>query len=269
MKLASRFVIIVCAALVIGGCSHGTTDQAPTAPTPALAVTIKRLMVTPTGGVTMIPGASLPITSSGTMPPGGALGAYAEFTDGSFQFVQAEWTSSDPAVLVVTNATLRALARGTVTLTATSAGHTTSETFKVNPGIPGTWAGSVVVDACVAGSGTLEQMICSAIPGREPGMWPVASSTPVSFVITESGTALTATAAFGAVRGTLTGSNRGGNLLTLLGELKADRTTVKLVHWDSRVDIDLMTGFVTFEVRVDGFPSYAQVSGRFVNVTRR
>ncbi len=100
-------------------------------------------------------------------------------------------------------------------------------------------------------------------------MWPVASSTPVTFVITESGTALTATAAFGDVRGTLTGSNRGGNLLTLLGDLKADRTTVKFVYWDARVHIDLMEGFVAFEVRIDGFPSHAQVSGHFENVTRR
>ena len=217
----------------------------------------------------MVPGGSIPIASSGLMPSNGAFGAYAEFTDRSFRFVEAEWTSSDPSVMTVANATLRALARGTGTITATTAGHTASETVTVNPGIPGTWAGSFVVDRCVAGSGTIDQLICSAVPGREPGQWPAGASRPASFVITQSGTALTAPAAFGDMRGTLTGTDRGSNVLTFSGELRADRTTIKLTHWDSRVSIDLMEGFVSFEVRVDGAASYALVSGHFANVTRR
>jgi hypothetical protein len=268
MKLTLTFGVMACTALVIAGCSHGATTV-PTAPTTPPAVTIKRLIVTPTGGMTMVPGGTMTITSSGAMPPTGALGAYAEFTDNSFRFVEAEWTSSDPAVLMVTNTAIRALARGTVTLTAATAGHTASETFTVNPGIAGTWAGDFLVDRCTAGSGAIDQLICSGVPGREPGQWPVGASRPISFVITQAGTALTATAAFGAMRGTLTGTDRGANLLTLSGDLGADRTTIKLTHWDSQVTIDSMAGFVNFEVRVDGVPSYGIVSGRLANVTRR
>jgi hypothetical protein len=258
---------------MIAGCSHGTVSQLPAAPTPttpvATAPTVRRLIVTPTGGATLIAGSSAVITTAGEPPAGGALGALAQYTDNSLRYVEATWTTSNPNVVVVSGLTLRGIARGVATLTATAEGLTASETFVVEPGIPGTWTGSVVVDQCEAGSGSMQELICSAFPGRTPGLLPPGSSTPISFQMTQSGTDLTAIASLSQIRGTLTGSDRGDNYLTLKGDLFIDRTRVSVTHWDSRVKVDAMEGFVAFEVRVDGIPSLANVTAHLVGVTRR
>lgn len=275
MRSLSRFVVIAAATLVIGGCSHGTISELPTAPTavavaPVPAVTLRRLTITPTSGGTLIAGVAAPITSSGPLPTvTAAIGAFAEFSDGSGHYVEANWTTSDPNVLVVRDATVRAISRGTATLTATAGGQTASGTFTVEPGIPGTWTGTYVVDQCAAGSGSMSELICSAVPGRQRGALAVGSVAPISFQVRQSGIDLTAAAAFGDVRGTLTGSDRGQNFLTLSGDLTLTTTTITVVHWDSRVKTDVMEGLIVFEVRIAGIPSHAQVAGHFVDVTRR
>lgn len=270
MSLPSRFVVIACATLMIAGCSHGTVAELPTSPTAAPAVTVRRLTITPAGGGTMLAGGTAQITTSGPLPSTGAvLGAFVEYTDGSGEYVDAAWTSSDPSVLVVSGSTMRAIGRGTATLTAAAKGHTASETFRVEPGIPGTWAGTYVVDQCAAGSASMHELICSALPGRQPGVLPVGAAAPISFQVRQTGTDLTATAAFGEIRGTLTGSDRGQNFLTLKGDLTFDRTTITVVYWDALVRTDVMEGFIGFEVRIAGIPSFAQVTGHFVDVTRR
>jgi hypothetical protein len=111
--------------------------------------------------------------------------------------------------------------------------------------------------------------ICGNTPGRAPGMLPVGKSAPVTFQIVKTGTDLTAVTAFGEWRGTIKGTDRGENFLTLTGDLKVDRTTLTLVHWDSRVKTDAMDGFIGFEVRIDGLPSWAVVTAHFDKLTRR
>lgn len=263
--------MIAGAILVAAGCSHGTVSQLPTAPTATvLPVTVKRLTITPTGGGSVLVGGTSEITTSGPLPSTGApLGAFAEYTDGSGAYVEATWTSSDSNVLVVSGSSMRAMGRGTATLTATAKGLTATEVFTVEPGIPGTWSGTYVVDQCSAGSGSMQELICSAVPGRTPGLLPVGAAAPISFLVRESGTDLTATAAFGDIRGTLTGTDRGANYLTLRGDLRSGRTTITVTYWDARVRTDVMDGFIGFEVRMDGVPSFAQVTGHFVDVTRR
>lgn len=273
MRSWSRFVVSAAVTLMIGGCSHGTTSEIPTAPTsvtPAPVVTLRRLTVTPTSGGTLIAGGAAAITSSGPLPTvTAAIGAYAEFSDGSAHYVEGNWTTSDADVLIVRDATVRAIARGTATLTATAGGHTATGTFIVEPGIPGAWTGTYVVDQCAAGGGSISELICSAIPGRQRGMLAVGSVAPISFEVRQSGIDLTATAAFGDVRGTLTGSDRGQNFLTLRGDLTLNTTTITVFHWDSHVKTDVMEGNIGFEVRIAGIPSHAQVTGHFVDVRRR
>lgn len=262
---------ILCATLVIGGCSHGTVAQLPTAPTATTpAVTVRRLTVTPVGGGSIIAGKSAEITTSGPFPTtGAALGAFAEYSDGTGQYVEATWTSSDPSVLTVSGTSLRALKRGTATLTAAAVGHTASETFTVEPGIAGSWAGTYIVDSCAAGSGSMDELICNAVPGRRQGVLKVGSVAPINFQITQTGTDLSATAAFGEIRGTLTGIDRGQNFLTLKGNLTVETTTLTVVYWDGRVKGDAMEAFIGFEVRIAGVPSHANVTGHFLDVTRR
>lgn len=270
MNLPSRFLAIACATLVIGGCSHGTTAL-PTAPTTVVpTVAVRRLSITPVGGASIIAGKTAEITTSGPFPTTGAtLGAFAEYTDGTGKYVEANWTSSDSTVLVATTTSLKAMRRGTATLTATAEGHTASETFTVEPGIAGAWAGTYVVDSCAAGSGSMHELICNALPGRRQGVLQVGAVAPINFQITQSGTDLSATAALGEIRGTLTGSDRGQNFLTLKGNLTVDTTTITLVYWDARVKTDAMEALIGFEVRIAGVPSHANVTGHFLDVTRR
>jgi hypothetical protein len=264
MSARSRFVVIAAVTLMIGGCSHGTVGELPTAP----SATIRTLTITPTGGGSLIAGQTAEITTSGPMPSGGALGAYAQYTDGSGKYVEANWTTSDAAVMIVSNATMRAVGRGTATLTASFEGKTDSETFQVEPGIAGTWIGTYVVDTCAAGSAALQELICG-VAGRTPGVLPVGAAAPIGFQITQSGTDLTAVAAFGEFRGTLTGSDRNANFLTLRGDLTSNTSTLTLIHWDTRVRTDLMEGFIAFEWRIAGVSSFAQVTAHLGEVTRR
>jgi hypothetical protein len=92
---------------------------------------------------------------------------------------------------------------------------------------------------------------------------------PMTLVITKSGTDLQAIAQFGELRGTLTGSDRGQNFLTLQGNVTVNATTVSLVYWNARVVGDSMEGVIGLEVRIAGLPSHAQVVARIDKVTRR
>jgi hypothetical protein len=260
----------VLAILATAGCSHGTVSELPTAPTPP-AATITSLTITPVGGGSMIEGLTLPIMADGPFPSTGAtLGAFAQYSDGSGKYIAANWTSSDDTIVSVDGTTLSAKARGTAIVTAAAAGKTASETFVVQPGIAGTWAGTYVVDNCQAGSGSMYELICYPMnQGRTPGVLAIGATPPIAFQITKSGTDLTATAQLGELRGRLTGSDRGQNYLTLKGDLTVNATTITVVYWDARVREDVMEGVIGFEVRITGLPSHANVVARLDKVTRR
>jgi hypothetical protein len=260
----------VIASLSITGCAHGVVDGLPSAPSPA-AATIKSLTVTPVGGGTMLQGATAPITSSGPFPStGAALGAFAQYTDGSGKYVEAKWTSSDDKIIAVNGNMFTAIGRGTATVTASADGKSATETFVVEPGIPGTWSGTYVVDNCQAGSASMYEVICMPPDqGRTPGILAIGAAPPLTLQITQTGKDLTAAAQFGELRGTLTGIDRGQNFLTLSGDVTVNRTTVTLVYWDARVLTDAMEAFIGFEVRIAGVPSFAAVTAHFNNVTRR
>ena len=267
MRLLPGLLAVSLLTLVAAGCSHGTISEFPAAPAP----TVTSLTLTPVGGGRMIEGATAPITSSGGVPPtGAALGAFLQYSNGSGQYVPAAWTSSDPNVIAVENDRLVARNRGTATLTVTAEGWSDSETFIVQPGIAGTWTGTYTVQECAAGSGSMYELICNPPnQGRAPGVLAVGATPPLTMVITKSGTELTATAQFGELRGTLTGTDRGSNFLTFSGEVTVNATTVTFVYWDGRVIDDVMEGLIGFEVRIAGLPSHAQVVARLDKVTRR
>ncbi|HUQ89758.1 MAG TPA: hypothetical protein VM096_19505 [Vicinamibacterales bacterium] len=271
MDLRSRFTTVVLAILGLVSCSHGVVRELPAAPsTPQVAIV--RLTITPVGGARMLEGQTATITSSGPLPEAGQpLGAFAQYSDGSGKFVGARWTSSDATVIAVNDTTFTAMARGTVTITAAAEGKTASESFIVEPGIAGTWSGQFVVDQCAAGSGSMNELICFAPnQGRPPGALAVGTAAPIALVISKAnGNDLTAAAQLGDLRGVLTGTDRGSNALTLKGNLTLNGTTLTLVHWDARVVTDSMEGFIGFELRIPGVPSFAQVTAHLDNVTRR
>jgi hypothetical protein len=270
MGLRSGFVAIALSTLAIGGCSHGTVNElpaAPSAPTPIL----RTLTITPVGGTAILIGTTTPITSEGPLAAG-VLGAFAQYSDGSASYVKATWTTSDANVIAVDGASIVTKARGSATLTATVDGVKANETFTVEPGVDGSWAGTYVVDTCEAGSSAIYEAVCgTAAAGRQGGVLPVGTTAPINFQITRTGaTDLTATAALGELRGTLSGTDRGQNFLTLKGDVTSvNGTKVSLVYWDARVRTDAMEGFIGFEVRVPALPSWAMVTAHFADVTRR
>ncbi|HEX6162245.1 MAG TPA: hypothetical protein VFZ31_02690 [Vicinamibacterales bacterium] len=267
MKLLPGLLAVSLLTLVAAGCSHGTLNEIPTAPAPRIA----KLTVTPVGGGTMIEGTTVPVTSSGGFPSTGAtLGAFAQYTDGSGQYVAASWSSSDTNVVTIDGQTFTARGRGTATVTASAEGMTASETFVVQGGIAGTWAGTLVVQQCGADGGSIYEVTCyPPNQGRTPGVLAVGTAAPISFTITKTGTDLRATAQFGDLRGTLTGIDRGQNYLTLTGDLTSNTTTVKVVMWDARVREDVMEGFIGFELRAAGLSGHAEVVAKLDPITRR
>ena len=271
MRLLPRLVVVALLTLAVSGCSHGTLKEIPTAPTQTPTVTIAKLTITPVGGGTMIEGTTVPVTSSGNFPSTGAtLGAFAQYTDGSGKYVAANWTSSDTNVITIEGDTMTARARGTATVTAAAEGMTATETFVVHGGIAGTWAGTLLIEQCGGGGGSIYEVICfPPNQGRTPGVLPVGSTPQIAFTITKTGTDLRATTQFGNLQGVLTGVDRGQNFLTLTGDLTAHPTTVKIVIWNARVREDRMEGTIGFEVRVVGLGSHAEVVARLENITRR
>lgn len=268
MTLPSRYLGIAFLTLATASCAHGVVDELPTSPTAAgpPPITVTKLTITPVGGGSLIAGNAAEITASGPFPSTGAvLGAFAQNSDGSGQYVEAAWTTSDANVIAISGTRFAAVNRGTATITATAHGLTATETFTVEPNVAGTWTGRYIVDKCAAGSASMEELIC----GKAKGVLQVGAAAPATFTITKDGTALSAVTAFGELRGTLTGTDRGQNFLTLKGDLKVNQTTLTLVYWDARVRTDAMEGFIGFEVRIDGVPSWAAVSAHFDSVTRR
>jgi len=268
MNRAARFLAVALVTLAAGGCSHGTVSQLPTAPTPP--VVLRALTITPGGGALYL-GTVVPISSEGQQSSG-TFGAFGIYTDGSAHYVKAVWTSSDSNVLSVDGVQIVAMGRGTATLTATVDSMKAAVDFTVEPGIEGSWSGTYVVDVCDAGAGSIYEVVCSASsPGRQGGVFPVGTVAPISLKIIESNSKdLTAAAAFGEWRGTLTGTDRGANVLTLTGDLlNANGSKISVVFWDAQVRTDVMEGNIAFEVRVPGLPNSAQVSAHFANLSRR
>jgi hypothetical protein len=265
MRLLTGFLVVLLN-LAGAGCSRGTVSELPTAPTRSIAV----LTITPVGGWFFAEGTTTPINSSGGLPStGAALGAFAQYSDGSGSYVPATWTSSSPDVISVESGAFVAKSVGITTMTASAQGRTASQTFTVED-IAGTWTGTYVVEQCVAGGGSIDEVICYPMnQGRTAGMLAVGVVAPMTLQITRSGNDLSAAAQFGDIRGTLTGIHRGTNLFTLAGNLNSNAASITFFHWDARVFANAMNGFIGFEVRIAGLPSHAQVAARLDNVTRR
>ena len=265
--LLTRFASIILASAMLTACAHGVITESPTAPGPG-PVTIRGLIVTPTTA-TMVAGNSAPITVSGPFPTDHVvIGAFAQYSDGTGKYVVASWTSSDTSVLTIDGTNVTAMRRGSATVTARAEGMTATATFTVEPTVAGTFSGNLVVDQCDAGSGSMLEVVCGNTPGHR-GTLPLGTVVPITLTIDKNGADLTATLVSSDWRGTLRGTDRGENFLTLRGDLTGNRTRVTVINWDSRVQADVMEGFIGFEVRIDNLPSNAAVTAHFDNLIRR
>ena len=265
--MRSRFLPVALATAFLTGCTHGVVDSdgLPTAPT----VAILDLNVLPLGGATLPAGAMVTIaTSGGLRPEGVALGAYARYNDGNAHYVEASWTSSDEGIIAIDGTRFVARSAGTATITATFEGHSDTETFIVEGGIAGRWAGGYVVEQCSANSGSVQEVLCG-VPGRTPGSAAVGARLPFTVDITESDGELTGVASFGAIRGTLMGRNRGSGFFFLQGLIENAGGAIIITHWDSHVVRDSLDGQIAYQIKIGDLPGFGTVSGKFVDVTRQ
>lgn len=270
--MRARMSVFAAAPILLSliACSHNVTTELPTAPTPRPPKVLK-LTITPTGGAKMIAGTTATITSEGPLPSSGAaLGAFAQYDDGSGKYVEAAWSSSNAGVIEVANGTFTAVARGTAVITASFEALSATETFIVDPGIAGRWGGTYVVDNCQADTAAMYELICLApSAGRQGGILPIGTPAPMAMQITASGPVLSAAAQFGEVRGTLTGTDRGQNLLTLKGDFTSKEMTISVVYWDAVVKQDAMEGYIAFELRVPGMQGFAGVTAHLAPLARQ
>jgi hypothetical protein len=228
------------------------------------------LTITPIGGGTMMVGATVPINTDAGLTPGSALGAVAQYSNGSGRYVAATWTSSDAAIIAVEGGHLVARGRGSVILTATFEGKSDTESFTSEGGIVGRWSGSYVVEQCSGTSGSVQEVLCNPAGNSRPaGLAAVGTVLPISMEISEHDTALTATVSVGPVSGILTGKNRGGGVFYLQGTIEAGGGAVNIVHWDTRVTRDAMEGFIGYQLRLPNLPGFGSVAAKLVSVTRR
>ncbi len=271
MPVLSRFAGAILGAAMLVSCTRGVVEESsnPVAPTPAATVT--KLTITPVGGGTMMIGGSATIVSSGALPANGlALGAFAEFSNGTGRYVEATWTSSNAGIVSVDNGTLTAMGVGTAIITATLQGRSDDEQFEVIGGITGRWAGTYIVEQCGGNSGSISEVLCTPPnTGRQAGIAHVGATLPISMELSVSGTDVTGVVSFGNIRGTLTGKDRGAGFFYLQGVIEGAAGTINITHWDARVQRDDMQGFINYQVRIATLPGFGGVATRLVNIARR
>lgn len=267
--MRSRLFTLALAALAISGCTRGvgTLVEAPTAPTPR----VMRLTITPVGGLRIIIGTNMPVTTSGGLPSGGvALGAFAEYENGQTSYVDATWTSSDTAVVAVANGVLETRKRGSAILTATFDGRTDRADVIVDGGFFGRWSGTYVVQQCSANSGSMDDVLCRQPSAGRSGIAPIGATVPFTIEIPETTSEdITARVNLGVAQGSLTGKNRGGGFFHVLGDLPIQGGTVSVVDWNMRGLNDAMEGLAHYHVRLNGVQGAGSVVLRLSNVVRQ
>lgn len=251
------------------GCTRGVgaIDDLPTAASPRAV----RLTITPTAGLHVLVGSSLPLTMSGGPPPGGvALGAFAQFNNGDAHYVNATWTSSDADVVAVANGTLTAGKRGSAVLTATFDGQTDTSDVIIDGGFFGRWTGTYTVVQCTANSGSMQDVVCRQPSTGRSGLAPAGAIIPVSIDIPETTSEdITARVTLGVTQGVLSGKNLGGGFFRLLGDLPIDGGTVSVVEWNMRGINDAMEGSAQYRITLHGLQGIGAVVLRLSNVVRQ
>jgi len=127
----------------------------------------------------------------------------------------------------------------------------------------GTWSGRYEVLRC-DGTGSNQDYFCS-----QRGAYPPGSSLPITLSLTQSGTSVTGSIAFGQVTGSVRGSIDGGGNLNLQGTASGGQINLALTSFSVSVSGSSMTGNLTYGAGLAGVPGVAVVTSRLSGVTRR
>lgn len=127
----------------------------------------------------------------------------------------------------------------------------------------GFWTGNYIVEQC-NGTGSIQDIFCSA----NRGIYPVGSSLPISMSLTQSGASVSGPFALGSVVGVANGVVSSSGVLTLQGTATSGQITATITTWSTRVDGNVMTGNVTYNLTLTGTPGVAVVVTRLGRVTK-
>jgi hypothetical protein len=127
----------------------------------------------------------------------------------------------------------------------------------------GSWSGRYEVQRC-DGTGSNQDYFCS-----QRGAYPPGSSLPLTLSLSQSGTSVTGTIAFGQVTGSVRGSIDGGGNLDLQGTASNGQINLALTSFTVSVSGSSMTGNVTYGAGLAGVPGVAVVTSRLTGMTRR
>jgi hypothetical protein len=97
----------------------------------------------------------------------------------------------------------------------------------------------------------------------------VGATLQIAMDLTVNGDDVTGVVAFGNIRGTLTGKDRGLGHFFLQGTIADASGTLTITHWDTRVQRDEIQGFINYQLRLANLPGIGVVGTRLATVTRR
>lgn len=127
----------------------------------------------------------------------------------------------------------------------------------------GNWSGRYEVQRC-DGTGSNQDYFCS-----QRGAYPPGSSLPITLNLSQSGSSVSGSIAFGQVTGSVRGSIDGNGNLSLQGTASNGQINLALTGFNVSVSGSSMNGTVTYGAGLAGIPGVAVVTSRLSGVTRR
>ncbi len=267
-----RAVIVLALLALVGGCSKSNNTSSPTGPsssTPSRVIALSGNLAFGSVNVGSSRESTLSITNSGTQP---LTVTGMTVTGGLSDHTRASWTNGSIAAGASQSVrvTFEPASSGTFNGTLTVNGDHTSgiNTIQVSGTgagftAAGTWSGRYVVERC-DGTGSVQDLFCSA----NRGLYPVGSPLPIALNLTQNGSSVTGTVAFGQVTGVVTGVVSPGGTLSLQGSALSGDLTLTITTWNTPVAGNSLVGTIAFNVGFRTVPGVASITARLSNVTR-
>lgn len=138
----------------------------------------------------------------------------------------------------------------------------------------GRWTGSYIVEQCAGSSGSMDDVLCSAPRGSNPGgIFQRGVSLPVTIDLSQHGSAVTGSLSLGLIRGPVNGSVVNNGLILAGTVIYSDASvgltvTNVITNWETALSGVFLQGTFSFSVRVNVFPGDGVVRVRLSNVRR-
>ena len=253
-----------------GGDSSTPTSPSPTPSTPTRIVGVSGNLSFGDVPVGSSRDASFTITNTGTGP---LTVSGMSVSGGLASLLSASWTSGTIAAggSQTVNLRFQPTTAGSYSGTLTVNGDQTSGTNTLPisataTGVTaqGTWSGRYDVQRC-DGTGSNQDYFCSTTRGA----FPPGSSLPIALTLSQSGSSVSGTIAFGQVTGPVSGSIDGAGNMNLTGTATNGQINLALTSFSVSLSGSSMTGTMTYSAGLAGVPGVATITSRLNGVTKR